>query len=749
MYRVGVFIWVVIIGFTAPCSSLYAQIVISGFITDQSNGSPLADANVVLQDSARNIVGTVSNVAGFYSLSDVRAGTHVLQVTFVGYAPHRDTLTIQDESSLVLNVTLVPTDESFQEILIVSEREGGAARVKAGMQKVRPRDLSRIPTPGPTGDLATYLQILPGVVSLGDRGGQLFIRGGTPSQNLILVDGMLIYNPFHILGFFSAFPEDLISNVDVYAGGFGAEYSGRISSVIDVTMRGGNNQHIETGTSISPFLSSIRVEGPLRRGQLSLLGSLRHSTIERIAPFWIGQELPMLFNDWFVKLQHNGKSSRCSAAIMRTYDRGQVDADRNNIFRWSNTLLGGQCVGSTPGSGIFSKINASFTYTSNAIGSANNPERTANAWRINVDGDFALTKDEVGYRWGFFGRSDYLNYDLQELFVGFRADEDVLHEFGGHMSVSYSGFNNMIIDQSLAVAMSFSFPATFEPRLRLTWQPWGSSRQEMNVAVGIYKQPLIGINDERDAGSVFTLWLPSPLGGARASAVHALTGWSQTLGAFDFSVETYLKRLRNLPVPIWSSIASFTTTLTLANGVSYGADTRIEFQRNGFYGYIGYGYAWTEYESEQGNFGMRFGTPVQHYHPPHDRRHQLNTVASLDLGRFNMSVRWQFGSGLPFTQPYGFDSMIFFPGLLQRVDRDYGTPRILYDKPYEGRLPTYHRLDLTVEYTATSGDFDLSIQAGAMNVYDRTNLFYYDVFSLRRVDQLPFTPYVGLKIETK
>jgi hypothetical protein len=119
-----------------------------------------------------------------------------------------------------------------------------------------------VPVPAASRDLAAYLQTLPGVVTTGDRGGQMFIRGGTHTENLTLMDGLLIHQPFHILGFFSAFPEELISSVDFYAGGFGARYSGRTSSVLDVRMRDGNrNEYAGTG-SVSPFVAEPVLEGP-------------------------------------------------------------------------------------------------------------------------------------------------------------------------------------------------------------------------------------------------------------------------------------------------------------------------------------------------------------------------------------------------------------------------------------------------------------------------------------------------------
>ena len=733
----------------APRLSPAQGVVLSGFVTDAENGQPLPDANVVVQNDAQAIFGAISNGAGFYQLVDLAPGRYILQASFIGYAAFRDTLQLGSEDFVTLGISLTPTDQVIEEILVTGEREGGAARVRAGMQKVRPRDIERIPTPGPSGDLATYLQTLPGVITLGDRGGQLFIRGGTPSQNLILVDGMLIYNPFHILGFFSAFPEELVSNVDVFAGGFGAEYSGRMSSVIDVTMRGGNNQRYEGGVSLSPFLSSARIEGPIQPGKTSILGSFRLATIEDIAPTLLGEPLPMAFNDWFVKMQYADENSRCSGAVLHTYDRGQIDADRGDIFRWVNTLVGGQCVGSSPGSRVFSKINTALTHTSNAIGSAGSPERAASAWRINIDATFVRPTENMDVRWGFYGRTDDLIYDIEELFVGFRSDDHFLIEVGGHVGISYPLTPKLTINPSLAISLPFSYSIGLEPRMRLSWQPRGRETEELNAAVGLYRQNFVGINDERDAGSVFTVWLPSPLDGRQAHSIHALLGWTQRLSTFDLSVEGYYKRLKNLPVPIWSTIARFTTDLSLADGHVYGADFRVEYELGRLYGYVGYGYSWIQYAAAQDNFGLWFGSSVQKYHPPHDRRHQLNAVASLDLGRFTTNLRWQFGSPLPYTKPFGFDSMVLFPGLAERVSESYGTPRILYDRPYGGRLPTYHRLDISAEYEVRLGLMNLSFQAGAINVYGRTNLFYYDVFTLRRVDQLPFTPYVGINVETR
>lgn len=746
---------VLLLGFWAIwlAVSVHAQnVLLQGFVTDARTGETLQGANVVLQEPGEEIYGAVTNERGYFLVDEFPPGRYVVRVSFVGYGPHVDTLRL--ESPRVYNVELSPVRKALSEVVVTSRR--GAAALEAGYQQIEPSDLRRIPTPGPGGDLAGYLKTLPGVVSMGDRGGQLFVRGGTPSQNLILMDGTLIYKPFHSVGFFSAFPEDLVSDVELYAGGFGPRYSGRISSVMDVTMRGGNNRQFEGGLALSPFLTSLRVEGPLLKGTLSFLGSVRRSAIERTAPTLIGREVPMEFSDTFFKLQHAGENFRCSASTMHTYDRGRIDTERNRTFRWGNVVVAGQCAGFTPGSEAFSEFNMGLTHAYNTIGGRGR-KRSAHTWRFNVDTHFThvlgetalLPGSDTKVSWGVYGHRDVMGHELRGKFQRLRDEKSVLLNVGAHLGAEIAPSQNLDLKPGVVLSWPFDYGLGLEPRFRMAWRPWGQGGQELSAAVGLYRQTIAGVSDERDAGSVFTAWLPVPVQGKRSRALHALLGWQQQIGQFGVSVEGYYKRLDNLPVPVWSAVAQFTTELTLAEGTVYGLDTRVEYEHGPFYGYLGYGYMWMQYTSSQDNFGEWLGEPIHQYHPPHDRRHQLKAVGSLNFGRLDVQVRWQYGSSLPFTQPFGFDNMIYWPGLNGHPARNYGTPRVLFEKPYRGRLPAYHRLDISAEYAVLLSFARVTVRAGGVNVYNRKNLFYYDVFTLRRVNQLPLTPFFSIEIETR
>ena len=137
---------------------------------------------------------------------------------------------------------------------------------------------------------------------------------------------------------------------------------------------------------------------------------------------------------------------------------------------------------------------------------------------------------------------------------------------------------------------------------------------------------------------------------------------------------------------------------------------------------------------------------MQRYHPPHDRRHQINALLSLNLGDFTASARWQLGSGLPFTRPIGFDEGFDFDRELPQVKTTLGTTRLLLDKPFTGRLPVVHRLDVSLNRTFYMSFGQIVVQAGVINAYDRRNMFYYDLFTGRRLDQLPLLPYASVTL---
>ncbi|MEX2601376.1 MAG: TonB-dependent receptor [Balneolaceae bacterium] len=731
---------------------LYSQAAtVQGIITDQETGGALTGANIILTPlEGEGVYGQAADQNGFYQIAGIPSGEYAVRITFIGYTAYEDSLSLEAGENRTISLGLEPDDTELGELVI--SQQGGAARIQAGRQRVSAADLGRIPTPAGSGDLASYLQAMPGVVTTGDRGGQLYIRGGTPSENMVLVDGTLIYQPFHIIGFFSVFPSELVSSADVYAGGFGPRYSGRTSSVIDVRMRDGNRHVNRASGSLSPFLGEFTAEGPIEAGQASWIASMRHSLIEQTSPHFMSELQPLHFESQYLKMTHFGISdSRCSAMGLRTYDRGQLDFDGGEIFRWNNFIMGGRCVILPVDSDFLFDINTGYSYVSNAVGNSEDPDRFSKASRFALDINLTKYRGEIRFNYGAFIRIKGLNYNMSEQFQAPNFGNVHMLLGGGYVEAGIPLGDRVQFSPGVVTTMYREwYPPSIEPRMQISWQPWGTDNEELHFAAGRYSQPLLGLNDNRDASSLFTAWMPAPVDEVQLQALHFLLGWRQTLTrGVEISVESYHKRLQHIPIAVWSTFARFTTDLALADGRVYGGDVRIEVNRHPFYGFIGYGYSWTEYSSEQEHFGVWFGEPVQNYHPTHDRRHQLNSHMSLILGSYTLGVRWQLGTGLPYTRPIGFDELHFFDDRLPNVRGMFGSQRVLLDRPYGGRTPTYHRLDVSLEREIDTAAGLLTLQAGAINMYDHSNIFYYDVYTHRRINQMPFAPYLSLKLERR
>ena len=288
-----------------------------------------------------------------------------------------------------------------------------------------------------------------------------------------------------------------------------------------------------------------------------------------------------------------------------------------------------------------------------------------------------------------------------------------------------------------------------EPRVRLSWEPFGRASEKIQAAVGVYRPSLLGTSDLRDVTNAFVAWMSSP-DDIPIQAVQGSLGWEQSLGGgVSWSVEGYSRRMRDVPVPAWNPLPQFTTRLVRADGRTHGLDARLEWSRPHFYGFVGYGYGWTQYQVTQPEFVAWFGDAVQSYHPPHDRRHQVNAVATVNLAGFKASGRWQLGTGLPFTRPLGFDEVFDYNAHLWDPGQTLGTVLLLLDRPFNGRLPTMHRLDVSLERSFNLPVGQAQLQAGAVNAYNRRNMFYYDLYTDRRADQLPRAPYLSLALRGK
>jgi len=729
--------------------------VMRGYVRDASDGQPLQGVNVILTNDEDALIGSASDRDGFFALSGITPGRYYITASFIGFSSHRDTLDFTPGDINTYNIEMQLSDDLLDEMVVESEREGaGAAGLTGGLQSITPREIALIPAPDVSGDLANYLSTLPGVVSSGDQGGQLFIRGGEPTQNQVILDGMTIFQPFHLIGFYSAFPSNILNVTDVYAGGFGAKYGGRLSSVIDISTRNGNKRRIAGEVSAAPFISAVLLEGPILSDKVSGLISGRFSVIDQGAERILDRPLPYDFNDQFAKIHVDfSQNSQASVSALRSYDNGiigtpedfdAVDTTRNEV-KWTSQAIGARYILLPKRIPVQAELLMSYSSIENTLGQAANPSRRAITHEVNASANITHFNPRVDISWGIHARFSELNSELGGVFQNIMQDAEFISEAGGYMSLDLKGIAGLSFQPGVRISSFPSKGRTFiEPRIRLTYD---LDIHRLSMAGGIYHQEIVGLTDRRDAGDIFTAWTTSPFGKV-PRAIHGLVGYQiQPFSWLQLAVEGFYKNMNNLSIAEWSSFPRFTTRLQSADGNVIGLDSRIEISKGAFYGFVNYGYARVRYQAQQTEIEYWFGNSEYEFSPPHDRQHQLNTVGSLTWQQFRLSARWQFGSGLPFSQALGFDEFILLSGPTD-IFEEYGDTRVLYSYPYGGRLPSYHRLDVSLEYTFNiSQNTNVSILASVTNAYDRTNLFYIDLFTLERLDQLPFIPAVGLKLQ--
>ncbi|MEX0600547.1 MAG: hypothetical protein WD205_07885, partial [Rhodothermales bacterium] len=564
--------------------------------------------------------------------------------------------------------------------------------------------------------------------------------------------------PFHVLGFYSAFPADILSHVDLYAGGYPPRYSGRLSSVVDVSARTGNNRRFGGMASASPFSSAVRVEGPIVPGHASFLISARESMLEQGAERIIGQDLPFRFGDLFAKVYGPAsRNSRLSITALRTHDSGSIgdapDADGPDEVRWGNTAIGARWTLVPRAIPAIMTVHFSRSRHVTEMGSEEEPLRRSEIHHTRIAVDGLFEGDGIDWEGGFDALLGKVSNDLGGAFQLPNSSGNSLVEWGLYAEPIYELGPEVRIRPSVRLQWyNIKIDPFVEPRVRTTWE---RGIHHVSGAVGLYNQAVIGLNDRRDVANVFTIWsvIPrprdsgtDPRAGRLGKSVHTTLGYRSTPASWlDVSVEGFYKRMSNLFVAEWTSFPELTTRLARARGRTAGFEARLEVRRAPFYAFVNYGYSNTLYHTKYEAVRYWFGTESLAFRPPHDRRHQVTALGSTSWRGLDFSVRWTFGSGLPYTQPLAFDSFAHLDHAGSVFDMARSR-RVIFDRPFNKVLPTYHRLDVSLERTFALRAADLTIHGSLINAYDRPNLFYVDTFTTQRADQLPIVPSLGLRV---
>jgi hypothetical protein len=745
---------------------LYGQGTIRGFVYDKTTGEPLMFVNVFLKGTTH---GVATDINGYFSLTRIPAGNYMLVCTSIGYDTLLMPVTVVANEILSQKLYLSQKVIHLKQVEITAEGEEARTEVKMAVTRITPREIRQVPVAGGEPDLAQYLQIIPGVIFTGDQGGQLYIRGGTPVQNKVLMDGMTIYNPFHSIGLFSVFDNDIIRNAEVYTGGFPADLGGRISSVINVTTRDGNKRRLAGKFSASAFNSKLMLEGPFKKliddesGSVTFLLSARTSYLDRTSrPLYRyvdSKGLPYRFNDLYGKtVLSTGKGSKVGFFGFHFTDDVNYQV---SDYGWRSSGAGSHFILVPEATAMLIEGTVDYSRYKMTLKESDGLPRSSlvNGFGVDVNFSYFLGRNHV--KFGFEGsgfKTDFTFYNYNKTRL---SQTENTTEFAGYVTYRHSG-KKVVWDPGMRI-IYYSSLAEFalEPRLGIKWNLTDAVR--LKAAGGWYTQNLLAAVSDRDVVNLFYGFLSGPedlpgefkgkpVKSRLQKAQHVLSGVEMDLPwRLQFNAEAYVKRFSQLTNVNRDKIFSDTPdnadkpeylrkSFIIEEGLARGVD--LLFKRDFRQLYLWLVYSFTYVTRQDG---------IRDYFPHFDRRHNINLVASYAFGKklnWEINARWNFGSSFPFTLTQGFYEYLNFQ---QGINLDYtqmnGLMGILYGELNTGRLPHYHRLDLALKKTiAVAKNSDLEITASVTNVYNRKNIFYYDRIRGKRVNQLPALPAVGASI---
>jgi hypothetical protein len=757
------------------CTALFAQGTIRGFVKDDETGQPVIFILVGLEGTA---FGTQTDENGYYTLSKIPSGNYTLVINQFGFKEVREQIAIVGDKVIAKNYFLIKDDLVMNEVEITDKGSAQKNNVNISVESMRSKDIKRIPSVGGAPDLAQALTTLPGFISTGDQGGQIYVRGGSPVQNKVLLDGMIVYNAFHSIGLFSVFDTDIIANADVYTGGFSAQFGGRISSVMDITTRDGNKREIDGHVGLNPFGAKVQIEGPLRKlkengSGISYVLSAKNSYLDRSSKLLYpyineGNGLPFNYTDIYGKMSFSGSNGSKFNAFGFNFNDGVSSYKQLASLNWKNTGGGGNFVVVPASSSVLISGNFARSQYEIVMSEINNPDRFSkiNSFNFGLDFKYGIKNDVLKYGVEVVGFStDYKTFALLDntQIVQVTQNTTELNTFFDYKM----NRGKWVVEPSIRFQY-YGTLSVFSPEPRLGVKFRATERFRLKGAMGKYTQNLMATNSDRDVINLFYGFLAGPedlqseftdenleqrrIDNVLQTARHYVAGFEFDItDRWNLNVEGYYRDFRQLTNVNRNKIyengsgqntdkpEELTREYVIETGKAYGTDVVLKYEDKTYYVNLVYSIA-----KVQRWDGYRYYSPV------FDRRHNLNLIGTYLFGKekcFELSARWNLGSGLPFTQTQGFYSG---QGVSQGISLDYLSNNsqflsVQYADLNGGRLPYYHRMDVNLKRTIKlNKNSTLELNAGVTNLYNRANVFYIDRVTGERIDQLPFLPTIGV-----
>lgn len=741
---------------------------IGGMVRDSVTGEAVIGANVVLfpgdgaSPTSRPLRGTSTNKFGIYSLPGVPPGTYLLQAQSVGYARTSATVQVRAaERNVRTDVRLAPEDVRMAEI-VVEAQGSGALEQLPGVVGISPAAIKNVPSVSGESDLLRTLQLLPGVAEASEISTGLYVRGGSPDQNLTLLDGVSLYNPTHLGGFLSTLNTDAINGVDLIKGPFPPEYGQRLSSVLDVTMRDGTQERVRGLAGASTIAVRGMVEGPISEDVTFMLSG-RRMFLDLFYPlFYEENEVPDYgFYDISAKLSASLSSNdRLSVSgFLSRDDLGQPPGSGEvwfNVF-WRNGVASARWTHIASPT-VFWTLTGAWTHYnfSSRVVKDGTP---INFSDLNVNSEV----NDATVRWELQAAAG-TDHTLQG------GIEAVGHDFTTAVGDNIRTGGEVVLNELPASSMELSgyvqdrwspsprFSTTFGARV--TWFADGDYlRAEPRLSASYALTAEVSVKAAFAAAHQFVHMVPRNeiavptdawlLSNSAIPPSRIMQGSLGTEAAFDdgayrLTVDGYYKSMEDLNE--WREGADFgpgvnlEEQLTRGDGEAYGVEVFFEKRMGRLTGWIGYALAWTRRTFPELNGGRPFN-------PVYDRRHDITFVAVYRLGEaWEFGATWMFGSG----QPYPFPTGVYtFP------DPSGGGGEILIDYAEKNiyRLPAFHKLDLAFVYKFGMFQLPWQLSLNIYNAYNHSNAYaQYLSFApdgtptLQEVSLFPILPSIGLSV---
>jgi outer membrane receptor protein involved in Fe transport len=754
----------------------FSGTTISGFVYDNENGEALIGANVYLENSSS---GTSTNLNGYYVLTDVPTGRQTIICQYIGYATYKKFITIEINENKKVNIIMKPAMIESEEIVVVADSLRTVERLynkPISQIGITPREIRQIPQVIEA-DLMRTLQSLPGILPVSDYSSQLYIRGGTPDQNLFLMDGADVYNPEHAFGLFSTFNTDAIKDVEVSKGGFSAPYGGRLSSIINVTNLDGNRKEFEGNASISLLSAKSTVQFPLGKfGSLS--ASIRRTYMDQTFGRYYDEVPDYYFYDGHVKAFFDiNPSNKLTVATYYGRDVLDFEFDPDNpdteslLYNWGNTT------GSVRWTHIFTpQLFSNFWITYSDFSSKFKFEE------LNEDNFIKDVAFKGNFEYAFSKRLSAvfgyefkkLDYAYQQKFPG--GTIDVVrgrYHYIGYASFNYSPYPRLSFDLGLRYNYFDSnvdyknWAPRFSGKFRL------SETSNLKFSTGLYHQYLHRI----PRAFVADIWTTADENYKNSSAAHYILGYQKEVAKnIEFEVESYYKQYYDIyslksflvdlepqeydneGMPVYKE-----TTGLFDRGDGYSAGIEFLFRKKlgPLTGWIAYALSHTEYTADNVNHGKAFT-------PRHDRTSVINTVMNIELknlirdmlnrpqkkdrGKWLLGMNFIYSTGQPITLTSSTYTMSPFP------DRNLEEVLLYPSSRNKFRLPPYIRMDLSITYERQYNGWTMIPFFQFFNIGNRKNVWFINytdeedtdnnrvVQDIETINMFPLLPTLGVTV---